>query len=95
MTIQDLVNGLFEGLGSLFISISILKLYRDKLVRGISYFYVAFFAVWGYWNIYYYPHLNQWFSFTGGLLVAIANTVYTIMLIYYTVKETSNDTRRT
>ena len=87
METPDLINGLFESLGSLFILLSIIKLYRDKQVRGISYIHVGFFSAWGLWNIYYYPYLGQWVSFLGGLLIVITNTVYLGMLIYYSNKE--------
>jgi hypothetical protein len=63
MTYPDLINGLFEGCGALFISRSIYLLHRQKKVRGVSLIHVAFFMFWGWWNLYYYPHLNQWLSF--------------------------------
>ena len=57
---QDQVNGLFELLGGLFISLTCIKLYKDKKVRGLSFVHIAYFTMWGYWNIHYYPHLGQW-----------------------------------
>ena len=80
---MDLVNGSFEALGSLFILISILKLYKDKEVAGVSWIHVAFFSLWGVWNLFYYPHLGQVLSFIGGCLIVISNSVYTGMLVYY------------
>ena len=83
MILPDLINGAFESFGSLFILLSVRKLYRDKIVRGVSYLHVGFFTAWGAWNIYYYPYLGQWASFAGGCLIATTNTIYLSMLIYY------------
>ena len=40
----DIVNGIFESCGSLFILTSIIKLYHDKKVRGVSWVHAGFFA---------------------------------------------------
>ena len=87
MSIQDFINGSFESLGSWFILTSIVKLYKDKKVRGVSYFHIGFFSLWGLWNLYYYPYLSQWFSFVGGCGIAITNSIYTGLLIYYSIHD--------
>ena len=81
----DALNGSLELLGGLFITFSIMKLLRDKAVRGISWIHVGFFTVWGAWNLYYYPHLDQYWSFVGGIGVFIANGVYLALLIRYSL----------
>jgi hypothetical protein len=86
VNIPDLVNGLFELFGAPFIWMSILKVLKDKKVKGVYWVSVAFFAAWGYWNLYYYPHLDQWLSFCGGIAIVISNTVWVILLIYYSMK---------
>lgn len=83
MTPQDAINGAFEIFGGLFILLSILKLHREKSVRGVSWLHVGYFTAWGYWNLYYYPHLGQWASAAGGLLIVILNTAWLAQLIYY------------
>ena len=87
MTIPDLINGVFEASGSLFILLSIRRLYEDKLVRGVSFIHVGFFSLWGVWNLYYYPHLGQWLSFAGGVLITVSNMSYTYLLVYYILRE--------
>ena len=84
---QDNVNGLFEFCGGLFILLSCIKLYKDKKVRGVSVIGIAYFTLWGYWNIHYYPHLGQWTSFVGGLCVVLVNTAWLGQMIYYIRKE--------
>ncbi len=83
----DLINGIFESLGALFIMLSVFKLGREKLVRGVSYWHISFFMMWGFWNLFYYPSLFQWYSVTGGAFLVAANIVYVVQLLYYTRKE--------
>lgn len=87
MTAPDIINGSFELLGGFFILLSILRLYKDKKVRGVSVVHVAFFWAWGVWNVFYYPHLGQLASTIGAWIVLTANTVWTGMLIYYRLRE--------
>ena len=86
MAWQDMVNGTYELLGAPFILMSVIKLYRDKQVQGVSWLHAGFFATWGFWNLYYYPHLEQWFSFVGGIAIVVTNTFWLGQLIYYSVK---------
>jgi membrane protein YdbS with pleckstrin-like domain len=79
----DIINGLFEILGGYFIFLHIKTLYKDKEVKGVSWAAVLFFVAWGYWNLYYYPHLGQFISLVGGIVLAAANTVWLTMIIYY------------
>lgn len=83
----DAINAFFESIGCFFIATSIVKLHKQKIVRGVSWLHAGFFATWGYWNIFYYPHLDQWLSFAGGMGITIANTIWLSQLIYYTRKE--------
>ena len=80
---QDLTNAIFEGGMAFAIMPSVLKLYRDKLVRGIHWFHIAFPTAWGFWNLYYYPWLGQHASFWAGLAVVSVNVVYLSMMLYY------------
>lgn len=79
----DLFNGLFELCGGLFILNHCRKLYADKQVKGVSLLSTVFFAAWGFWNLFYYPHLDQWVSFAGGLLIVAANTLWILMMVHY------------
>lgn len=87
MTWQDIANGLFELLAGVSVLNHCRVLYKDKLVRGASVLSTGFFFLWGIWNLYYYPHLGQWASFTGGLLIVSANFLWVGMMIYYVRKE--------
>ena len=83
MITPDFFNGCFEAFGALFVCKSIYALYKDKQVRGISKLTMLFFTLWGYWNIFYYSNLLQWFSFGAGICLALANSVWVAQMLYY------------
>lgn len=83
MVVADLINGTYETMGGILLFLNCIRLYKDKEVKGISIFTTAFFASWGFWNLVYYPHLHQWLSFYGGILVVTANTTWVAMAFYY------------
>ena len=82
----DNVNGMYETIGGLFMLANCVKVYKDKQVKGISLMSAAFFCSWGYWNIYYYPSLDQWASTLGAVIMTLFNTVWIGQAIYYTRK---------
>jgi len=83
MSLPDFINGLFESCGGFFILFSVIKLHREKTVHGVHWVHTSFFTSWGFWNLYYYPTLDQWFSFYGGLFLVLTNTFWLGQLIYY------------
>lgn len=83
MSLPDLINGLFEALGSIFVALSCIKLYKDKQVHGVSALTVGFFTSWGLWNLFYYPHLGQFWSSVAAGLVALVNAAWLGMIFYY------------
>jgi hypothetical protein len=87
MNIGDLINGLFEFVGAIFVILHILRLTKDKEVKGVSVVATAYFTSWGVWNVYFYPTNNLIFSFVGGVFLATANIVYVTLLIYYNGRE--------
>ena len=83
MTWQDLVNGSYESLAAFAVLNHCRVLYNAKKSEGVSILSVIFFWTWGIWNVYYYPHLNQWISFLGGCMIVLANGLYVYLLIKY------------
>jgi hypothetical protein len=86
MMTPDLINGLFELCGAAFVALHIRQIRRDKKVAGVSIPAIVFFTSWGFWNLFYYPHLEQWLSFAGGVAIVITNCVWVGYLFYYSRK---------
>jgi hypothetical protein len=83
MTIPDTINGTFESFGGLMILNHCRAVLKDKTVRGVSIISTVFFTGWGVWNLYFYPSLGQWMSFTGGLVIVAANTFWIGLMMRY------------
>ena len=81
--IADFTNGLFEAAGAVFILNHCRVLFHDKSVKGVSIISTIFFSSWGFWNLYYYPSLDQWWSFFGGILIVTSNVLWIGLMIYY------------
>lgn len=79
----DLINGLFECVGGLLILNHCRAVRRDKAVAGVSIVSTMVFTSWGIWNLWYYPSLDQWFSFAGGIVVLVANVLWVRLMLRY------------
>jgi drug/metabolite transporter superfamily protein YnfA len=81
----DLLNGLFEFVGGLLLWVNVRALYKAKVFKGVAIVPTAFFSAWGVWNLYFYPSLGQWFSFYGGLNIVIANIIWVLQMVWYSL----------
>lgn len=88
---QDLLNGSYEMFAGALLYLNVRQAFRDKQVRGVHVLPTAVFASWGFWNLYYYPHLNQWWSFLGGVVMVFFNSIWLGQLVYYNYKEGGRD----
>jgi hypothetical protein len=86
----DFINGAFEFIGSVLTWMNVYRVWKDKGYAGIYAPAIIFFFSWGVWNLFYYPHLGQWWSFFGGCSIALANFVWvTLMFRYGRIKRES------
>lgn len=79
----DVLNAIFEFGGGCLIWLSVRQLWLDKELKGVHWSPIIFFWAWGMWNLFYYPSLDQWWSFAGGLWIVLANGVWMCQIIYY------------
>ncbi|HLL29029.1 MAG TPA: hypothetical protein VKT73_15435 [Xanthobacteraceae bacterium] len=76
MTWADLTNGIFEFGIAYFLWRGVMMLRQSKKVQGFYWPTIAWTTAWGLWNLYYYPSLGQWLSFTGGAIVVSVNIAW-------------------
>ena len=79
MTWQDAVNAGFEVFGGLGVWRNVAAIWHDRRVAGVVGWPTMIFMCWGWWNLYYYPHLDQWSSFLGGLVIASGNSAWIVV----------------
>lgn len=81
--VVDKINGSFECIGAISAWMNVRELYKDKIVKGVYWPNTFFFAIWGIWNLYYYPALGQWTSFWGGLFLVSGSLTWVIMALLW------------
>lgn len=81
----DMINAFFEGFGSMMALMNVLALLKSKKVEGVRIMPTAFWMAWGLWNLWYYPSMNQPLSFYGGLGVVLANAVWVLLALHYSM----------
>jgi len=79
----DLVNGLFEVIGAFFVWVNVIVLWKEQQVKGVYWPVTAFFSLWGFWNLLYYPSLGQYWSLLGGIFLALGNASWVLLALYY------------
>jgi predicted membrane channel-forming protein YqfA (hemolysin III family) len=79
----DLINGLIQVVASGFILLSVVKVFKEKKVAGVSIVHVGFFVMWGLFTVAFFTHLGQPFSAAGAMFVAAANVAWFLGLITY------------
>jgi hypothetical protein len=94
MSFADFINGVFEAGIALFLWKGVLMLRVDKEVKGFYWPTVAWTTAWGVWNLFYYPHLGQWFSFGGGIAVVLVNITWLAHVAHYAVTYGGGSWRR-
>lgn len=81
MNFIDAINGAFEAVGGAMNWLNVVALARDRKVRGVRVLPQFIFFLWGLWNLFYYPHLAQWWSFSGGVLIVAANCAWVVLAV--------------
>lgn len=77
----DAINALFELVGSFMTWRNFVQLRRDRTVAGVYWPVTVFFSVWGLWNLWYYPALDQWLSFFAGIVLCAGNIAWVILAL--------------
>lgn len=88
--LPDVANASFELIGAILAWVNFRKLQQDGEVKGVYWPVTGFFALWGFWNLYYYPSLGQWFSFWAGIVLVSANTAWVILAMQLERKANGN-----
>jgi hypothetical protein len=81
--VPDKINGLFEAVGAILLLLNCRQIYVDKELKGMSVVPFLFYTSWGFWNLYFYPSVEAYWSFAGGFFVVLVNAVYCGMIFYY------------
>lgn len=90
----DVINGCFEIGGAAVLALNVKRLHRDRRIAGVHWGPTLFFALWGLWNLFYYPSLGQWWSTVGGCLLVLVNIIWLVQLGCYGLAAAAEKTQR-
>jgi membrane protein YdbS with pleckstrin-like domain len=79
----DLFNALFEMAGALLTLMNTVQIRRDKGYAGVYMPAIVLFTSWGFWNLYYYAHLAQWWSVAATVVMVLANLSWLGHMLWY------------
>jgi len=80
---SDIINGLYELLASIFLSLNIYATYKAKKSVGINILSIIFFSSWGMYNLFFY-HINHLcYSFYGGIAMVTVNLTWIFFILKY------------
>lgn len=79
----DMINALFSIGGSCFLWLNVWSLYKEREVKGVHWGSVAFFTILGFWNLFFYSTLSQWYSLFAGISSVMANIVWLCLVTFY------------
>jgi hypothetical protein len=82
----DIGNSAFITGGALVTTLNIWAIYRDKKVSGVSIWPAIWFIAWGIWNLFYYHHLKQPYSWWVEVAIVLSNVIWLGLVGYYKVK---------
>ena len=80
---NDIINSIFQLIGTYFTWANAYKLYKDKTIKGFYWPNKVFFTLWGIWNINYFFSLNQPFSFVASITLVSGDIMWIALLYKY------------
>ena len=84
LNIYDQVNSGFVSIAALFYILNLLKLIKDKEVKGISKISIAFFSLWNVWTLFFFIAVSEyWWTIGAYVAVAILNITYIALMVKY------------
>jgi hypothetical protein len=87
-SIYDQINSGFVLMAALFYVLNLLKLMKDKEVKGISKISIGFFSLWNVWTLYFFIKVSEyWWTIGAYMIVAVLNIAYITLMIKYGVKK--------
>lgn len=83
----DLINGLLEFGSGIFMIPNIIRIAKDKEIKGVTTIPTVYFTAWGLFNVTaFYSGMNLPLSVIGGFTVTIANVIWLSMVYYFKYK---------
>jgi cation transport ATPase len=80
---MDQANACLEMGGAFLRTLDCIKLFQDKRFSGGHLGTALYFLGWGVFNVFFYPSLNQVWSFWAAIVLMVMNGLWFVMALYY------------
>lgn len=80
---MDQANAALEMGGAFLRTLDCIKLFQHKRFVGGHLGTALYFLLWGVFNVFFYPSLNQVWSFWAALALMVINGLWFVMAVYY------------
>ncbi len=88
LSIYDQINSGFVLMAALFYVLNLLKLMKDKEIKGISKISIGFFSLWNVWTLFFFIKVSEyWWTIGAYIIVTILNIAYITLMIKYGLKK--------
>lgn len=82
----DLINSLFQAGAIFFLCLNIRQIVIHSELKGVSIFMIVYFTVWGYWGIFMFYTLHQFWSMVTNIGIATAYTIWLTLALRLKLK---------
>lgn len=80
---QDATKGALEIIGAGIQLFNIVRIIRDKELKGVSFYYILFSVIANGYATYFYLFLGQWYSFFGVAIYTTITMLWAVLVLYY------------
>lgn len=79
---NDLIMAAFQVGSCLFLLLSVLTIFQDRELKGVSVWMIGYFTVWTIYGIWNWYRLDQFWSYTTSIAMSILYVIWLSLAIY-------------
>ena len=80
---QDAVKGILELVGASAVLVNVIRIIKDKELKGVSFYYILFSVVANGYAMYFYYILKKWYAIRGVTIYTILVTLWMMLVLGY------------
>ena len=79
---NDLIMAAFQVGSCLFLLLSIFTIFRDRELKGVSVWMIAYFTLWTMYGIFTWYALDQFWSYLTSIMMSILYVIWLALAIF-------------
>jgi hypothetical protein len=81
--VPDFINACFLFTAAICCIFSIVKISKDKTIKGVSILQILHLWAWTTWGVFFYAYYQIYLSFWCSLILTITETIWVAQIFYY------------